>query len=225
MTAAIIVAAGRSERMGANLDKAFLSLGPRPVVAYSMMAFQACPDISEIVLVVRREQVAASKGMAQMFGISKLRRVVHGGVRRQDSVQNGLAELAPETRCVAIHDAARPLVTPELISETVRSALKHGSGVAAKHIVDTIKYVEKGTVVTKTMDRSKLWAVQTPQTFKIELLKQAYAKLAERGETVTDDAAAVEMLGEQVRLVEWTQPNLKITVAEDLTVAAALLRI
>jgi 2-C-methyl-D-erythritol 4-phosphate cytidylyltransferase len=225
MTAAIIVAAGRGERMGANLDKAFLSLGPRPVVAYALMAFESCTDVQDIVLVVRREQMAAAKGMAQMFGISKLRRIVAGGARRQDSVGNGLAALAPETRCVAIHDAARPLVTPELISATVRSALKHGSGVAAKRLVDTIKYVEKGTVVTRTMDRTKLWSVQTPQTFKIELLRQAYAALAEKGETVTDDAAAVELLGEQVRLVEWELPNLKITVAEDLTVAAAILRI
>lgn len=225
MTAAIIVAAGRGERMGAKLDKAFLSLGPRPVVAYAIMAFESCPDIQDIVLVVRREQMAAAKGMAQMFGISKLRRIVAGGARRQDSVSNGLAALAPETRCVAIHDAARPLVTSALISATVRSALKHGSGVAAKRLVDTIKYVEKGAVVTRTMDRTKLWSVQTPQTFKIELLRQAYAALAEKGETVTDDAAAVELLGEQVRLVEWEQPNLKITVAEDLTVAAAILRI
>ncbi len=225
MTAAIIVAAGRGERMGANLDKAFLSLGPRPVVAYAMMAFESCPDIQDIVLVVRREQMAAAKGMTQMFGISKLRRIVAGGKRRQDSVSNGLAALAPETRFVAIHDAARPLVTPALISATVRSAMKHGSGVAAKRLVDTIKYVEKGFVVARTMDRTKLWSVQTPQTFKTELLRQAYAALADKGETVTDDAAAVELLGEKVRLVEWEQPNLKITVADDLRVAAAILRI
>jgi 2-C-methyl-D-erythritol 4-phosphate cytidylyltransferase len=225
MTSAIIVAAGRSERMGANLDKAFLSLGPRPVVAYSLMAFESCPDIDQIVLVVRRDRLAAAKGMAQMFGISKLRQIVAGGARRQDSVRNGLAALAPETRCVAVHDAARPLVTPELISATVQSALKHGSGVAATRLVDTIKRVERGTVVAGTMDRSKLWAVQTPQTFLIELLRRAYDMLAEKGETVTDESAAVEMLGEPVRLVEWQRPNIKITVAEDLPVAAAILRI
>ena len=225
MTTAIIVAAGRGQRMGAKLDKAFLSLGSRPVVAYSLMAFEQCVDIQEIVLVVRREQVAAAKGMTRMFGISKMRQIVAGGQRRQDSVNNGLAVLAPETRIVAIHDAARPLVTPDLISETIRSARKNGSGVAAARLVDTIKYVERGLTVQHTVDRSKLWAVQTPQTFKIDLLRRAYEGLVESNETVTDDAAAVERLGEPVRLVENEKPNLKITIAEDLRVAAAILRI
>ena len=225
MTTAIIVGAGRGERMGANYDKAFLSLGPRPLVAYSMMAFEACPDIRQIVLVVRRDRIEAAKNMAQMFGISKLRAVVAGGAQRQDSVRNGLAELPPETRYVAIHDAARPLVTPALISETVRSAEKFGSGVAACRIVDTVKQVDKGTVVGKTLDRAKLWTVQTPQTFRVELIRQAYAKLAETKAVVTDDAAALELIGEPVRLVEWGPLNLKVTVAEDLTTAATLLRI
>lgn len=225
MNAGIIVAAGRAERMGPNLDKAFLSLGPRPVVAYALMAFQACPEIDQIVLVVRREQMAAAKGMAQMFGISKLRQIVAGGARRQDSVCNGLEALSDEVRLVAVHDGARPLATPELIAATVQCARRHGSGIAAARLVDTVKQVDRGMLVARTLDRSKLWTVQTPQTFKVELLKRAYARLAELKETVTDDAAAVEGLGEEVRLVEWGHPNLKITVAEDLTVAAAILRI
>jgi 2-C-methyl-D-erythritol 4-phosphate cytidylyltransferase len=225
MTAAIIVAAGRGERMGANYDKAFLSIGPRPMVAYSMMAFEACPDIQQIILVVRRERLDAAKNMAQMFGISKLRQIVVGGSHRQDSVRNGLAALSSETRIVSIHDAARPLVTAALISETVKSAQKYGSGVAGRHVVDTVKLVEKGTTVSKTVDRSKLWTVQTPQTFRIDLLTRAYAKLAETEQVVTDDAAALELIGEPVRLVEWAPLNLKVTVAEDLTIASTLLRI
>lgn len=225
MTAAIIVAAGRGERMGANYDKAFLSIGPRPMVAYSMMAFEACPDIQQIILVVRRERLDAAKNMAQMFGISKLRQIVVGGAHRQDSVRNGLAALSSETRFVSIHDAARPLVTAALISETVKSAQKFGSGVAGHHVVDTVKLVEKGTTVSKTVDRSKLWTVQTPQTFRIDLLTRAYAKLAETQQVVTDDAAALELIDEPVRLVEWAPLNLKVTVAEDLTIASTLLRI
>lgn len=225
MTAAIIVAAGRGERMGANYDKAFLSIGPRPMVAYSMMAYEACPDIQQIILVVRRERLDAAKNMAQMFGISKLRQIVVGGSHRQDSVRNGLAALSSETRIVSIHDAARPLVTAALISETVKSAQKYGSGVAGRHVVDTVKLVEKGTTVSKTVDRSKLWTVQTPQTFRIDLLTRAYAKLAETEQVVTDDAAALELIGEPVRLVEWAPLNLKVTVAEDLTIASTLLRI
>ena len=225
MTTAIIVGAGRGERMGANTDKAFLSLGPRPLVAYSMMAFEACTEIRQIVLVVRRDRIEAAKNMAQMFGISKLRAVVAGGAHRQDSVRKGLAELPPETRYVTIHDAARPLVTPNLISETVKCAHQHGSGVAGRRMVDTVKLVEKAPVVSRTVDRDQLWTVQTPQTFRLDLLRQAYARLAETGAVVTDDAAALEQIGVPVRLVEWAPVNLKVTIAEDLAVAAALLRI
>lgn len=225
MTTAIIVGAGRGERMGANTDKAFLSLGPRPLVAYSMVAFEACPEIRQIVLVVRRDRIEAAKNMAQMFGISKLRAVVAGGAHRQDSVRKGLAELPPETRYVSIHDAARPLVTPALISETVKCAHQHGSGVAGRRMVDTVKLVEKAPVISRTVDRDQLWTVQTPQTFRLDLLRQAYARLAETGAVVTDDAAALEQIGAPVRLVEWAPVNLKVTIAEDLAVAAALLRI
>ena len=225
MTTAIIVGAGRGERMGANTDKAFLSLGPRPLVAYSMMAFEACTEIRQIVLVVRRDRIEAAKNMAQMFGISKLRAVVAGGAHRQDSVRKGLAELPPETRYVTIHDAARPLVTPNLISETVKCAHQHGSGVAGRRMVDTVKLVEKAPIISRTVDRDQLWTVQTPQTFRLDLLLQAYTRLAETGAVVTDDAAALEQIGVPVRLVEWAPVNLKVTIAEDLAVAAALLRI
>ena len=225
MTTAIIVGAGRGERMGANTDKTFLSLGPRPLVAYSMMAFEACTEIRQIVLVVRRDRIEAAKNMAQMFGISKLRAVVAGGAHRQDSVRKGLAELPPETRYVTIHDAARPLVTPNLISETVKCAHQHGSGVAGRRMVDTVKLVEKAPIISRTVDRDQLWTVQTPQTFRLDLLRQAYARLAETGAVVTDDAAALEQIGVPVRLVEWAPVNLKVTIAEDLAVAAALLRI
>ena len=176
-------------------------------------------------LVVRKEHVQAARGVAQMFGISKLREIAVGGARRHDSVRHGLAALDPDTRFVAVHDGARPCVTSDLIVETLRSARKVGSGVAASLVVDTIKRVTRGSTVDATLDRDELWAVQTPQTFKVEILRQAYAKIEAKGVTVTDEAAAVELLGEPVRLVEWPKPNPKITTAEDLPVAAAVLRI
>jgi len=225
MNSAIIVAAGKSERMGVETDKAFLSLGPRPVLAWSLLAMEQCPDIDQIVLVVRKDRIPAARGMVQMFGISKIRAVVAGGARRQDSVWNGLEALDPDTRIVAVHDGARPCLSSDLVSETIRSAKRFGSGVAASRMVDTIKLVERGTTVERTLDRDKLWAVQTPQTFKIEILRKAYVALKKNDSLVTDEAAAVELLGEPVRLVEWAKPNPKITTAEDLPVAAALLRI
>lgn len=225
MIAAIILAAGRGERMGAKLDKAFLSLGPKPLVAYSLLAFEACSDIEGIVLVVRKDRVEAAREMCKMFGISKLLKIVPGGSRRQDSVRAGLAALSPETTVVAVHDSARPLVTPSLISATIVSAKKSGAGVAARKVVDTIKECGRTGVVSKTIDRAKLWAVETPQTFRYDLLRSSYDQVAAARKTVTDDAGALEFAGHPVQLVEWPHPNLKITYPEDLTIAAALLRI
>lgn len=225
MNSAIIVAAGRSDRMGGRMDKAFLSLGAQPVLAYSLRAFQECPDIHSIVLVVRRNQRIAAKGVTTLFGIAKLRAIVAGGALRQASVQEGLKALDPDTRIVCVHDAARPCVTPELISETIKTAQQHGSGVAATRITDTVKLVEKGQTTTSTLDRDKIWTVQTPQTFKLELINKAFEALAADEARVTDESMAVERLGESVRLVPTTFPNLKITTPDDLRSAAALLGI
>ncbi len=222
MVTAIIVAAGKSERMGAGTDKAFLNLGPKPVVAWSLLAFERCSDVDQIVLVVRKDQLIAAKAVVRMFGISKVRAVVAGGAKRQDSVMNGLKELDVDTRFVVVHDGARPCVKPETISEVVKLARRNGAAVVGCRIWDTVKFVEKGTTVSRTEDRSKLWAVQTPQAFDVRLLKRAYAAVVEQKLEVTDDASAVEQLGETVKIFESEKPNFKITTAEDLQIAAAV---
>ena len=222
MVTAIIVAAGKSERMGTGTDKAFLNLGPKPVLAWSLLAFERCTDIDQIVVVVRKDQLVATKALVRMFGISKVRSVVAGGAKRQDSVVNGLKEIDADARIVVVHDGARPCVKPETIAETVKVAKRAGAAVVGCHIWDTVKYVEKGSVVTRTEDRSKLWAVQTPQAFSASLIRRAYAEVAKRKADVTDDASAVELLGEQVKIVETNAPNLKITTVEDLQLAAAV---
>ena len=224
MTAAIILAAGRGERMGGKEDKAFIGLGPRPIVAYSLLAFEACPEVGAIVLVVRGDRIASSRELCRELGVSKVFAVVDGGSRRQNSVRAGLAAIPPEADIVAIHDSARPLVTPELIEATIESARKTGSGVAARKVVDTIKVVTDGNVASSTLDRSKLWAVETPQTFNAMLIRRAYDAVAEAGRTVTDDAGALEFIGEKASLVEWRKPNFKVTVPDDLAIAEKLLR-
>ena len=211
MITAIVLAAGKSERMGAGTDKAFLNLGPKPVLAWSLLAFERCADVDSIVLVVRKDQTVT--------------KVVTGGSRRQDSVANGLAECDLDTRFVVVHDAARPCVTPELISETVKLARRSGAAIVGHHLWDTVKYVEKGTTVTRTENRAKLWAVQTPQAFDVRLLRRAYEEAAKRKVEVTDDSQAVELLGEPVKIYEWRNANIKITTAEDLQLAAAVLKI
>lgn len=221
----IIVAAGKSERMGADVDKVFLSLGTRPVLAYSLLAFEQCPLIDGVIVVARKDRVDSARGLVQMFGFSKVRKVVAGGATRQASVMSGLAELGDDVKIVAIHDGARPCVTSALIEETIRSAKKHGSGVAAVKVTDTIKEVDRGTLVSRTVDRSKLWAVQTPQTFRTDWIKKAYKHTGKKKQDVTDDASAVEMVGEAVHLVPASRSNIKITTPEDLFLAAMILKV
>ncbi len=221
MTTAIIVAAGKSERMGTGTDKAFLSLGNKPVVAWSLLAFERCADVDRIVLVVRKEQQLAAKAVARMFGISKLVAVVPGGNKRQESVQAGLAACDADTRFVVVHDGARPCVTPDVVSEVVKLAKRVGAATVGHRITDTVKRVEKGTAVSGTEDREKLWAVQTPQAFHFRILANAYKNLGKN--EVTDDCQAVELSGETVRIFENRAPNFKITTVEDLQIASALL--
>lgn len=221
MTIAIIVAAGKSERMGAGTDKAFLSLGNKPVVAWSLLAFERCPDVDRIVLVVRKEQQVAAKAVARMFGISKLIAIVPGGNKRQESVQAGLAACDVDTRQVVVHDGARPCVTPDVISEVVKLAKRVGAATVGRRMTDTVKRVEKGTAVAGTENREKLWAVQTPQAFQFSVLANAYKALGKN--EVTDDCQAVELAGGTVRIYENRAPNFKITTVEDLQIASALL--
>jgi len=225
MNYGVIVAGGKSERMGLDVDKAFLSLGTKPILAYSLIAFEKCHDIDGVILVVRKDRMESARAMAQLFGCYKVKKVVAGGVTRQDSVENGLAQLNNEVDVVAVHDGARPCVTPQVISETVKSAKKFGSGVAAVKITDTIKEVKRGSIVSKTIDRTMLWAVQTPQTFKLSLLLKAFSAVNKKRMTVTDEASAVELVCKDVRLVPAALSNIKITTPDDLTLAAALMRL
>lgn len=225
MVTAIIVAAGKSERMGGGTDKAFLSLGPKPVVAWSLLAYEKNTDIDKIILVVRKDQLTAAKAVAKMFGISKLFKIVPGGTRRQDSVQAGLKEVDVDTRIVVVHDGARPCVSQEVISEVIKSARRGGAAVSGCRIRDTVKIVEKGCTVSSTFDRAKLWAVQTPQAFPCSMIRKAYAAVEAQKIEVSDDSQAVEIAGESVKICESDKPNIKITTPEDLQVAAAILKL
>ena len=222
MTTAIILAAGKSERMGGGVDKAFISLVDKPVVAWSLMAFEKCADIDSIVLVVRKEQLLASKAVVKMFGISKVGKIVAGGTKRQESVAAGLAACDLDTRHVVIHDGARPLVSPELISEVVKAVKRVPAVTVGRPVGDTLKFCEKGLAVTKTVPRERLWSVQTPQAFQMKELRAAYKAIGK--DEVTDDCMAVEQNGVSVRILENLKPNFKITVPDDLQLAAKLLR-
>lgn len=223
MTTAIILAAGRSTRMGGGIDKAFLSLVNKPVVAWSLLAFERSPEIDRIVLVVRKDQLLASKAVVKMFGIAKLDKIVAGGNKRQESVQAGLAACDIDTRYVVIHDGARPLVTSDLVSEVVKAVKKADAVTVGRPVTDTLKTCAKGTTVSATVSREKLWSVQTPQAFQLRVLKKAYAALDPKAE-VTDDCQAVELAGGTVKIVESLKPNVKLTTPEDIQLVSQLLK-
>ena len=225
MVTAIIVAAGKSERMGGGTDKAFLNLGSKPVVAWSLLAYEKNVDVDRIILVVRKDQLTAAKAVARMFGISKMFKIVAGGTRRQDSVQAGLKEVDVDTRIVVVHDGARPCVSQEVISDVIKSARRGAASVSGCRIRDTVKIVEKGSTVSSTVDRTKYWTVHTPQAFPCSMLRKAYAAVEASKQEVFDDSQAAEIAGETVKICETDKPNIKITTPEDLQVAAAILKL
>jgi len=210
--------------MGPKADKLFLEVAGRPVIAHTWQCFNDARSVGEIVVVVRKGTEAAFEEVAAKFKFRKPFRIVVGGAERQDSVWNGLEALSPMTEIVAIHDAARPCVTEELIAATIRRALETGAAVAARPVTDTIKQSADGRFVQRTLDRSRLWSVQTPQTFRIEIIRRALAEARRCKLSFTDDTAACELIGQRVRLVSWLAPNPKITVPGDVPFIESLLR-
>ncbi|MFZ1072164.1 MAG: 2-C-methyl-D-erythritol 4-phosphate cytidylyltransferase [Verrucomicrobiia bacterium] len=224
MNAAIIVAAGKGSRMGPEVDKLFLEVAGRPVVAHTWQRFNDASCIDELVLVVRKGMQPAFEELAAKFKFQKPFRIVEGGAERQDSVWNGLEALSAAAEIVAIHDAARPCTNEELIAATIKRAGETGAAVAAQPVTDTIKESADGRFVKRTLDRSRLWSVQTPQTFRVEVIRRALTEARRRKRVFTDDTAACELIGQPVRLVSWVAPNPKVTVPGDLPFVESLLR-
>jgi len=216
MTSALIVAAGSGTRMGPGVDKLFLELGDRPVVAHTWARFDSAACVDEIILVVRDGLQDAFHALAERHQFRKPFRLAAGGRERQDSVWNGIEALDPAAEIVAIQDGARPCTNGPLIEATCAAARLSGAAVAAQAAVDTIKESADGRWVDRTLDRSRLWAVQTPQTFRVELIRRALREVRARGLTVTDDTAACELIGHRVALVPSPLPNPKVTRPEDL---------
>lgn len=208
--------------MGA--DKLFLQLAGRPVIAHTWQKFNDAKCVDEIILVVADGRQKEFEPLAKKFQLKKTFRIVIGGAERQDSVWNGLEALSSKAEIVAIQDAARPCTSEELIAATVSAARETGAAVAAHPITDTIKETTDGKFIAHTLDRSKLWSVQTPQTFRVEIIRRAIAEARKKNLIFTDDTAACELIGQPVQLVHGKTPNPKVTVPADLPFIETLLK-
>lgn len=219
---AILVAAGRGQRLGAGRPKAFIEVGGKPMLAWSAEAFEAASDVDAIVAVVPEPERARAEEM--LAHVTKLRAVVSGGERRQDSVRAGLAQApAGFDGLVLVHDAARPFVDGAVIAAVIEGARESGAALPVVPVVDTVKRVRAGRIV-ETLDRSELHGAQTPQGFRMRRLTQAYDAADAAGLTVTDEAMALERLGGTVRAVPGSALNRKITTPDDLAWAEDVVR-
>ncbi len=215
---AIVVAAGGGRRMGGR-DKIFAELGGIPILAHVIDVLQRCALIDQIVVVLGAGNLERGRRLVRDSGWSKVREICRGGPRRQDSVAEGLKRLN-DCRWVVIHDGARPLITIDLIERGLAVAQENGAAIAAVPVKDTIKVIGADGFVQGTPDRQRLWAAQTPQVFRFDIIEEAYRRA--RGD-VTDDAMLLEGLGHRVKVYMGSYENIKVTTPEDLAIAEAIL--
>lgn len=224
MNSAIILAAGKGARMKAELNKQYLILKDKPIIAHTLTVFENCPLIDEIILVINPEEKEICKTrILERFKFKKITQLVSGGAERQESVHNGLNAVDQRAEIVLIHDGARPLVTSKIIERCVQGAKAYGAVSAGVPIKETIKIMTKDRFVQYTPKREDVWITQTPQAFRIDMIREAH-DFAIRHEVLgTDDAMLVEHMGGKVKMVEGDYENLKITTPEDLIAAEAIL--
>jgi 2-C-methyl-D-erythritol 4-phosphate cytidylyltransferase len=222
MLSAIIVAAGSSRRMG--FDKLFAIIAGKPVIAHAINAFEQANSVAEIIVVAGEDRHDEIRKISHDRSFKKVRSIITGGERRQDSVRAGLENLSRDARYVAVHDAARPLVRSEQIERVFEQCRVHGSAALAEPISDTLKRADVDLMVTASVDRHQLCAMQTPQIFERVLIEEAYRVVFANKVSVTDEVSAVERLGRKVFLVPTEDFNFKITYPRDLALAEFVLK-
>ena len=222
MLTAIVLAAGQSRRMGALGDKIMVSLAGHPLISHSLAVLSSLAEITDIVVVGASSKIAALNELVRRYNFSKVRAVVQGGASRRESVLRGLEAINWPVEFTLVHDAARPCLAKSEAREVIADGVAYGAAILATPLVDTIKQVEYGMVVA-SLDRSLLWAVQTPQVFRHQWLVDGHAKWRQVKEPITDDAVLVSAMGHKVRVTPGSAANLKVTTPEDLLLAAYFL--
>lgn len=216
---AVIVAAGSGTRMKIQKRKQLVEINDMPVIAHTLKAFEKTDIIDEIIIVTKEEDILIMWDIAKEFKISKVTEIVKGGATRTDSVRNGLN--AAKGEFAAIHDGVRPCVKPEHIEKTVKKAMETGAAALGCPVTDTLKRVDENGIITETVNREGLWAIQTPQVFKKDLLLKAYDQGNTKG--ATDDCMLLESIGVKVLMVEGDRGNIKVTVQDDIDLVSSIL--
>jgi 2-C-methyl-D-erythritol 4-phosphate cytidylyltransferase len=223
-TLAIILAGGAGKRMGAATNKQFLLIGNKPIIVHTLQTFEDCRSVDGIYLVVNQKDLPLiQEEILETYRFNKVMKVVIGGRLRQDSVRNGLEAIEKPCDIVVIHDGARPFIAPAFIEKGIFLMEMFDAVIPALPVKDTVKVVSKEGFVSKTLERNSLWHVQTPQTFKYELIMKAYRDGMAKKLYGYDDATFIEHLGKKVKVIEGSPYNIKITTPEDLIIAQGLL--
>lgn len=222
----LIAAAGMSNRMGGRVNKQFINLNNKPVLVHTIEKFQDSKLIDEIIIIAKEDEVEyCKKHIVRKYNFDKVTKVIRGGKERQDSVYNGLMAMDNRTNIIVSHDGARPFVTEKIIRESIEEAKKVGAAVVGVPVTDTVKMLrdEDGSCIDYTPKRSLLWAAQTPQVFRKEILIEAYEKALNDDVLGTDDSYLVERIGHKVSMVEGSYSNIKLTTPEDIILAESLI--
>jgi len=224
-TVAIIVAGGNGKRMGLDIKKQYILLKGKEILTRAIEAFEACDFVDEIIVVVGKEEINyVQEKIVSHYSLNKVKKVVEGGVERQDSVYNGLVEVDKDTKYVMIHDGARPFITKDVIYKCLQKAKQTGASIIGVPVKDTIKRCDiKSQRVQDTPKRDTLWIIQTPQIFAFDLLMDAYHYSHEQGLQVTDDSMIVEAFGKEVYVTKGEYTNIKVTTPEDLMIGEAII--
>ncbi|MEW6327137.1 MAG: 2-C-methyl-D-erythritol 4-phosphate cytidylyltransferase [Thermodesulfobacteriota bacterium] len=222
---AIITAAGKGVRIGTAVAKQFLPVLEKPLLWHTIKVFENCPGIDNIILVLPPGMVKIGRELFQTKGeFKKLWKVVAGGKTRQDSVSNGLRAIPEKYKIVVVHDAVRPLVDEDTIKEAIELAKEKGAAIAAIPANDTLKHVSPDGCIVRTVERSLIWQAQTPQVFRVKLLREAFTEAQKDNFYGTDEASLVERLGRPVYIIKGASTNIKVTTPSDLKLVEILLR-
>ncbi|SKA96068.1 2-C-methyl-D-erythritol 4-phosphate cytidylyltransferase [Caloramator quimbayensis] len=223
MVSAVIVAGGKGERMGYDIPKQYINIKGREILAITLDAFESCESIDEIILVVPESYIDfCLKNIVEKYCFKKVKKVVKGGLSRQESVYNGLLNCNPHCEVVVIHDGVRPFIQENIIQKSIEGAKKFGACAVGVYVKDTIKVVDDEKFIVSTLKRDELISIQTPQTFKYDLILKSHEYAKQNNITATDDCALSEGYGCKVKIIEGDYFNIKITTREDIIIARAI---